>query len=133
MSATFRRKSRRQRETGKGGVMYEVRKHLGTKDDLVLWRNQAGFIDRGDGRAERYGLAPGASDLIGLLRLRLGSAHQYGIFFALEIKAPGEEPTPDQQAFIELVRKFGGFADYADSVKRAEDCYLAAKCGRVKL
>jgi hypothetical protein len=114
-----------QRETGRDGVMFEVRKHLGTKPDLVLFRNQAGFIDRGGGRAERYGLAPGASDLIGV-----GPG---GRFFALEIKAPKKVPTPEQQTFIELIRKLGGFADYADSVKRAEDCYLAAKFGRNQL
>lgn len=119
------------KETGKGGVLEAVRLHLGKKPDLALFRNQAGFIDRDApckfcGKrpeqcrgAERYGLAPGASDLIGI-----GPG---GRFFALEVKAPGKKPTGDQIRFMELVKKFGGYSGWCDSVESAERCYQEAR------
>lgn len=109
------------KETGRGGVLERVRLELGKS--MVLFRNQSGFVDRDKpcehcGKrpsshrgAERYGLAPGASDLIGI-----GPG---GRFTALEVKAPGKMPTPDQRRFLELVRSKGGFAGWCNSVERA--------------
>lgn len=108
------------RETGRGGLMEQIRLHLGSKPDLVLFRNQSGFVDRGGGRAERYGLTKGASDLIGVLAPN-------GRIFCCEVKAPGARETPEQKLFRELVTRMGGYACVARSVEEAEDHYHAAR------
>lgn len=73
---------------------------------MVLWRNSRGvarFKDADTGRETKvpYGLAAGASDIIGIYR---------GIFLAIEMKQPGKAPTEEQRLFIELVNKAGGYA-----------------------
>lgn len=45
---------------------------------------------------------PGCSDVLVCL--------PDGAFAALEVKKPGEDPTPDQQAFLDKVTKAGGLA-----------------------
>lgn len=121
------------KESGRGGVLEQVRLHLGAKPDLLLFRNQAGFVEANPGcsvcgaqrrEAQRYGLARGASDLIGILSM---PPTANGMFFALEVKAPGKKPDPDQIAFMALVKRFGGLAGWCDSVKSAEIFYL--ECG----
>lgn len=112
-------------------LLHATRLHLGKKPDLLLFRNQAGSVQV-DGRWQTYGLHRGASDLIGCLRVMIDESDgqhqpvQFGLFFALEIKKLGKVPTAEQQAFIELIRKFGGYADYADSIESAERHYVAA-------
>lgn len=49
----------------------------------------------------------GHADLYGLYGPR--SAHP-GRYFALEVKRPGEAPTPEQRAFLDAVRCAGGLA-----------------------
>ena len=51
----------------------------------------------------------GISDIIGV------SAD--GRFVAIELKAPGNKPTADQETFLENVRRNGGVAFWADSVE----------------
>lgn len=111
------------KEIGRGGVLEQVRLHLGKKPDLVLFRNQAGYAVV-DGRPQRYGLVNGASDLVGV-----GPG---GRFFALEVKAPGKKPTADQIRFLELVKKFGGYSGWCDSVESAERCYQEALAQHLK-
>ncbi len=108
-----------------------IRLHLGKYPDLVLFRNQSGFIDRDAPcehchkrptrrkGAERYGLAPGASDLIGV-----GPG---GRFTAYEVKRPGEEPSSDQEVFLSLVRKFGGNAGWGTSTLEADQFYWSIR------
>ena len=113
------------KEIGKDGVLEKVRLHLGKKPDLVLFRNQSGAVEV-DGRWQRYGLTPGASDLIGIRKLLITPAlvgMYIGQFSALEAKAPGKKPTPEQRQFLDLVRKFGGYAGWCDSEESAEACY----------
>jgi hypothetical protein len=74
--------------------------------DLVLWRNSRGVAKykKADGRETSvvYGLAPGGSDLVGIFR---------GRFIAIELKRDAnEKPTRDQELFLQLVRRKGGFA-----------------------
>ena len=54
--------------------------------------------------------APGVSDLIGWT---------HGRFVALEVKAGRRQPTDEQAAFLELVRRSGGLAGVARSVADA--------------
>lgn len=43
----------------------------------------------------------------------------YGAFFALEVKRPGEKPTPIQTAIMERIRAAGGVAEVVTSVDEA--------------
>lgn len=61
---------------------------------------------------KRMGTRRGVSDLC-------FSIPPNGRFAALELKAPGEKPTPDQRDFIEEIKASGGLADWADSVEKA--------------
>lgn len=75
---------------------------------LVLWRNTAGYDDRA---RQRYGLCPGASDLIGIYR---------GRFVALEVKRPkGGAVSEEQTMFLALVLERGGIAAVVRSVDEA--------------
>ena len=65
--------------------------------------------------------APGVSDLIGWT--------EGGRFVAVEVKAGRRQPTDEQAAFLELVRRSGGLAGVARSVEEAReilDGYVAA-------
>lgn len=61
---------------------------------------------------KRMGARSGVSDLC-------FSIPPNGRFAALELKAPGEKPTPNQREFIEAVAASGGLSDWADSVEKA--------------
>lgn len=54
----------------------------------------------------------GISDVIGCLR---------GRYIALEVKLPGEEPSPTQLWQIERTRRAGGIAEVVHSVEEALD------------
>lgn len=104
-------------------VQHAIREALGLEPGLVLWRNQVGQYteDRaGKKRVIRYGLCPGSSDLVGLLD---------GRFVGIEVKAPGEKPTPDQERWLQLVRNVGGFACVAHSTDEARAALVRARAG----
>lgn len=56
------------------------------------------------------GVRAGVSDIIFLHR---------GLFFAIELKAPGNTPTEDQYKFLADVEAAGGFSAWAVGVDRA--------------
>lgn len=78
-----------------------------SKLGLAVFRNNTGLIKGSDGRAHRFGLCVGSSDLIGWCKIT-------GRFVALEIKRPGGNPTAQQVNFIEQVCKAGGFGAIID-------------------
>ena len=55
---------------------------------------------------------PGESDIMGH-RIADGKA------FYLEVKLPGEEPRPDQYAFLEAMRQAGAIAGWCTSIEEA--------------
>lgn len=76
-----------------------------------LFRNNVGFAKYGD-VVVKYGVGnPGGSDLIGIA--------PDGRFLAIEVKKPGEYPTPEQRRFIEGVIAAGGIAGVARSEEEA--------------
>ena len=98
-----------------------IRLALGREPDLVLWRNSVGLTEHPDGRVVRYGLAKGSSDLVGV--------GPQGRFVALEVKRPGEKPTPDQSLFLALVEKRGGFAAVVHSMEEAREAIERCRGG----
>lgn len=63
------------------------------------------------GNLERKG--KGVSDIVGMLR--------DGRFFALEVKRPDEEPTPDQAEFLRMVAECGGVSGVANNWQQAKE------------
>jgi len=77
-------------------------------------RNPAGEITRA------VQMAPtGTADLNGCL--------PWGQFFALEIKAPGNEPTEAQWDYLREIAAIGGHAGWADSIEAAEKFFDKGK------
>ncbi len=94
-----------------------------SKTESRLFRNNVGVAKFKDRRGRThtvvYGLHKGSSDLIGWTPHKI-TARDVGrtmaIFTALEAKAPGGRPTPEQMNFIEQVRAAGGIAAVVRSV-----------------
>jgi hypothetical protein len=106
-------------------IQAAVRRAVGALPDVVLWRNTVGKTTEWSGSAPRhiaYGLAPGSADLVGILA-------PAGRFVALEIKRPGERPTPEQETWLALVRKTGGFAAVVHSAGEALSAIERARAG----
>ena len=101
-------------------MLRELRLALGSRPDVVVWRNQVGVARYPGGRSVPYGLARGASDIIGIRSLVITPEHTgqtIGQFVAVEAKSPSGQPTREQLQFLELVRKYGGHAVLARSVE----------------
>jgi hypothetical protein len=87
-----------------------------------LFRNNTGALKDQQGRLVTFGLCKGSSDLIGWRSTTVTPdmvGRQVAIFVAIEVKDRGR-PTPEQQAFVALVRKAGGLAGIARSIVEAQ-------------
>jgi hypothetical protein len=102
-------------------IQHDVRLAASEHADLVLWRNSTG-VTQEDDRAVRYGLCVGSSDLIGVL----GPA---GRFVAIEIKSERGRLSIEQQLFLSLVRRMGGFATTVRSVGEFHAAIQRARAG----
>lgn len=108
-------------------IQSAIRKALGRTPGLVLWRNNVGkaMMPTGSGRmAVRFGLIPGASDLIGIV-----TCGKVGRFIALEVKTERGKLRPDQARFLALVQRMGGFACVVRSVEDARAAVERARSG----
>ena len=104
---------KRRARKHEASVSIEIRKAL-RAHPLVAWttrinRGVAFYGERGERRVP-FNYMPGISDRIGQLK--------DGRFLAVEVKAPGEIPSQEQQDFIDLVNRNGGVAFVA---RAAED------------
>lgn len=102
-------------------IQTAIRLELGTYPDLVLWRNHTG-VTQGEERIRRYGLCVGSADLIGVLA-------PTGRLIALEVKSATGQTTPEQDLFLALVRRMGGFAAVVRSVSDAAQAIARARRG----
>lgn len=75
-----------------------VRLWVGSQHDVRLFENPRGFDERA---RSSYGLAPGASDLVGIVAPR-------GRWLALEVKSGDARCTTQQQRFLDMVNALGG-------------------------
>lgn len=80
------------------------------------WRNNTGMMSVMKRRI-RFGL-PGSPDVIGFLR--------DGRFLAIEVKAPGKRPTPEQMRFLVDVAGAGGVAGCVRTLDEAFQLLEAA-------
>jgi hypothetical protein len=104
-------------EPPEAAVMSAVLKYLRLRKDRVAWverlnsgAGQLAFADGARSQWMRFAWR-GAPDLIGQMT--------DGRILCVEVKAPSGRLRPDQQAFLDVVRKQGGVAFVARSV---DDC-----------
>lgn len=78
----------------------------------MIMRNNCGVLKNEAGIPVKFGVGnPGGSDLIGIT--------PNGKFLAVEVKTPTGRVRPDQQRFIDAVKKHGGLAGIARSPQDA--------------
>jgi|SRR5579859_462764 len=126
------RRARNKNETT--GLVVPILAALNGFPWCQVWRNNVGALRDATGRLLYYGLCPGSSDIVGLVRVDdLHRVRAYrgdatpaawttvtpGRFFALEVKTMGKRPSESQREFLALVHRFGGFAGWTDSVDGA--------------
>lgn len=84
--------------------MQDIARIALSRAGAVLWRNNVGTAEhwtpRGVQRV-RYGLAEGSADLVGIIG---------GRFVAVEVKAHDGRIAAEQEQWLALVRRNGGFA-----------------------
>lgn len=116
-------------------VLRAVHLAVGSLPDVRLWRNNVG-VARYPGRDRlqhvRYGLCPGSSDLIGILKMpgSDGGGCGCGRFLAIETKSGRGSVEPAQQDFLDLVRRFGGVAAVVRDPEEALAAVARARDGR---
>lgn len=93
---------------------------LGARPEVRLFRNNVGLARDATGRHVRFGLAVGASDLVGIVA-------PHGRFLALEVKSPKGRVRPEQEAFLEMIRGLGGVGRVVRSVAEAEQALAEAR------
>lgn len=97
--------------TREGALMRQIMLAV-SEAGAIVFRNNVGFATYPNGTVVKYGVCnPGGSDLIGLA--------PGGRFLAIEVKVPGQRPTPEQQRFIDAVKAAGGVAGVARTVEEA--------------
>lgn len=102
MAATLRVK---RRSLSAEGDIIKVCLQWLTLHSCFVWRqNQGAFSGEYKGRKRfvRFSGADGIADIIGLTR--------EGRFLAIEVKQPGKKARPNQEQFLESVRRHGGIA-----------------------
>ena len=104
-------KKRRERDIQKAILALRI-------PGLVLFKTGAGAF-RVNGRFVRMG-HKGVSDLVGWYQRKIVQDHRHFFmaqFCAVEVKAEGKKPTPEQAAFLQHVRDAGGIAIVAYSTE----------------
>lgn len=105
-------------------IQDDIRLELGNPKkypDVVLFRNNVGVLQDGEGRYIRFGLAPGSADLIGIFTRSGGNLAEQaiGVFIAAEIKTPTGRQSEEQINFERLVTRKGAAYAVLRSVEDA--------------
>jgi len=104
-------------------LMRRIRAALAKMPDVVLFRNNVGVLRDARGVAVRYGLATGSADLVGSVRFPArcppDGKHWWARSLAIEVKRPGEKPTPEQSAWLEAMKAQGWITGVCTSPEEA--------------
>lgn len=100
----------RQHES-EAALMHRIMIAVSTSGALV-WRNHVGRGRHASGNYVAMGLGKGSADIIGLVP-------PHGRWIAIEVKTKAGIVSPDQQRWLELVRRWGGVTGVARSVEDA--------------
>ena len=102
-------------------IQNDIRLAVG-KSKATLFRNNTGMIKDADGRAHRFGLCKGSSDLIGFVPVTITAdmvGQEIAVFAAVEVKTPTGRVSDHQKDFISFVSGKGGVAGIARSADEA--------------
>lgn len=95
---------------------------------VAVWRNVRGKFRPLHGDQNRVIaaglLSPGASDLIGIMPMTITQemvGQRVAVFVAIEVKTPTGSVQPEQTAFIDKIRRYGGIAGIARSADDAAE------------
>jgi len=94
-------------------ILNDIMRAVGALPHVRIFRNSVGHArDPVSGQHMKFGLAVGASDLVGIVKPR-------GRFIALEVKSAAGRLRPEQDAFLRMVVAMGGVAGVVRSVDEA--------------
>lgn len=112
-------------------IVKEIRLALARKYKARLFVNTVGkawfgkFVKMKDGeltlmgaRVKDIGLGDGSPDLIGWITVDFGFG-PVAVFFAIEVKKPGEKPRPDQLNWQRVLKEAGALVGVATSPEEA--------------
>jgi hypothetical protein len=106
----------RRRDPREAVIQNAIEAELGAEPDALILRNNVGVArnvnDEGEERFTAFGLGRGSPDLILILA-------PWGRLVGLEVKKPGESPTPEQVRCHAVWRRFGAFVRTVRSVADA--------------
>jgi hypothetical protein len=77
-----------------------------------VWRNNVGQYKKGNAYI-KYGLCVGSADLVGVEKVVITPemvGQTIGRFLAVEVKTPSGRLSPEQKAWLETIRSYGGRA-----------------------
>ena len=106
---------------------------IGAQPDVLLLRNQVGFVkyfdERGKPRGVRYGLQPGSPDFVCML-----TVEGVATWFCLEAKRSGEDSTDEQKKVANVWRRFGAYVGQATNGAEAlQQLELARRQARERM
>ena len=121
-------------------IQAEILNALGSRRDIRLFRNTVGHAFSGNlveshhgkngltvtlqhARRTAFGLAVGSGDLIGLQSVIIGPEDvgtRIARFLSIEVKSKRGRLTAQQKAWLEMVRRFGGFGVVARALEDVE-------------
>lgn len=96
-------------------ILNEIMRVLMLMHGVWLARNQVGTAKTDHGQRIRFGAGKGSPDLMGSCTRSSGLCRP----FHLEVKRPGEKPSPDQVTWHEASRARGEFCAVVHSVEEA--------------
>ena len=106
-------------------LQQHIRLAVGQRSDVRLFRNNTGTLpDPRTGRPIQFGLARGSADLIGIKQITITPdmvGQTIGVFTSIEVKTPTGRVTPQQRNWLTMVRKLGGIAGIARSIRDANE------------
>lgn len=106
-------------------LQQHIRLAVGQRSDVRLFRNNTGTLpDPRTGRPIQFGLAKGSADLIGIKQVTITPdmvGQTIGVFTSIEVKTPTGRVTPQQRNWLAMVRKLGGIAGIARSIRDANE------------
>lgn len=102
---------RRARPETEAALLLRVKHALNRMEGVVVWRCARGFDEA---RMIRYGLAPGCTDLVGIVRV-----DGIGVALFVEVKSRDGALEPNQETFGRVVRGLGAIHIVARSAEAA--------------
>jgi len=107
-------------------ILQRIRLVASKVPGLKLFRNNVGGLKDHTGRFVQFGLNPGSADLIGWRTITITPemvGKPVAVFASVEVKTDTGRVKPEQQNWLEQVKKAGGLAVIARSPEDAAEFF----------